>query len=108
MTAVVFNFAVNAFPGDQFADIEWRVMFFTGIIPGLVALFIRIKMDESLVWKEKQLQKRTVKNPFKKLFLDKTLRKQFFFALVIMTGLMYAYYTTIELMRIRPKNDFPD
>lgn len=95
MAAVVFNFAVNAFPDDQFADIGWRIMFFTGIIPGLVALFIRIKMDESPVWKEKQLQKYNAVAPFKKLFSDKTLRKHFFFALVIMTGLMYAYYTTM-------------
>jgi len=94
LAAIVFNFAINAFPDDQFADIGWRVMFFTGIIPGLVALFIRIKMDESSVWQKKQLQKRTVA-PFKKLFLDKTLRKQFFFALVIMTGLMYTYYATM-------------
>lgn len=95
MAAVVFNFALTAFPDDQFADIGWRVMFFTGIIPGLVALFIRIKMDESPVWKEKQSQKHNATAPFKKLFLDKTLRKHFFFALVIMTGLMYAYYTTM-------------
>ena len=95
MAAVAFNFAVNLFPDDQFADIGWRIMFFTGIIPGLVALFIRIKMDESPVWKEKQLQKHNAVTPFKKLFLDKTLRKHFFFALVIMTGLMYAYYTTM-------------
>ena len=95
MAAVVFNFALSVFPDDQFADIGWRVMFFTGIIPGLVALFIRIKMDESPVWQEKQSQKHSVTAPFKKLFLDKTLRKHFFFALVIMTGLMYAYYTTM-------------
>jgi SHS family lactate transporter-like MFS transporter len=36
MAAVVFSFAVAAFPGEQFADIGWRVMFFTGIIPGFL------------------------------------------------------------------------
>jgi len=95
MAAVVFNFAVAAFPDEQFADIGWRVMFFTGIIPGLVALFIRLKMDESPVWKANSMQKKIVKSPFKKLFFDKRERKKFFFSLIIMTGLMYSYYTSM-------------
>ena len=95
LAAIVFNFAINAFPGEEFAEIGWRVMFFTGIIPGLVALFVRFRMNESPVWQKKVKQKRIVKSPFKKLFLDKNLRKRFFFSLVIMTGLMYAYYTTM-------------
>ena len=95
LAAIVFNFAINAFPGEEFAEIGWRVMFFTGIIPGLVALFVRFRMNESLVWQKKVEQKRIVKSPFKKLFQDKNLRKRFFFSLVIMTGLMYAYYTTM-------------
>jgi MFS family permease len=95
IAAVVFNFAINAFPEEEFTDIGWRVMFFTGIIPGLVALFVRFRMDESPVWKTKQQQMHTEKAPFKKLFLDKNERRRFFFALIIMTGLMYAYYTTM-------------
>lgn len=95
LAAVVFNFAINAFPGEEFAEIGWRVMFFTGIIPGLIALFVRFRMNESLVWQKKVEQKRIVKSPFKKLFQDKNLRKRFFFSLVIMTGLMYAYYATM-------------
>ncbi|MFB5598037.1 MAG: MFS transporter [Nitrosopumilaceae archaeon] len=95
LAAVVFNFAVNAFPEEEFAEIGWRVMFFTGIIPGLVALFIRFRMDESPIWKAKAEQKKIVKSPFKKLFFDKIERKRFFFALVIMTGLMFSYYTSM-------------
>jgi MFS family permease len=95
IAAVVFNFAVAAFPNEQFSEIGWRVMFFTGIIPGLVALFIRLKMDESPIWKAKAMQKTIVKSPFKKLFFDKQERKRFFFALIIMTGLMYSYYTSM-------------
>ena len=41
LAAIVFYFAINAFPGEEFAEIGWRAMFFTGIIPGLVALFVR-------------------------------------------------------------------
>jgi MFS family permease len=95
LAAVVFNFAVNTFPDEEFVEIGWRVMFFTGIIPGLVALFVRFRMDESPVWKLESEHKRTVKTPFKKLFTDPVQRKKFFFALVLMTGLMFSYYTSM-------------
>ena len=95
LAAVVFNFAVNAFPDEEFVEIGWRIMFFTGIIPGLVALFIRFRMDESPLWKLESEQKKTIKTPFKKLFTDPVQRKKFFFALVIMTGLMFSYYTSM-------------
>ena len=95
LASVVFFAAVNAFPEEQFVEIGWRVMFFTGIIPGLVALFIRFKMNESEVWLAKQKQKKTEKSPLKKLLSSKDGRKKFIFSLILMTGLMYAYYTSI-------------
>lgn len=95
IAAVVFNFAITSFSEEQFAEIGWRVMFFTGIIPGLVALFVRFKMNESTVWQAKQEKKQIVKSPLRYLFHEKEERRRFFCALVIMTGLMYAYYTTM-------------
>lgn len=50
-------------------------MFFTGIIPGLVALFVRFRMNESNVWLAKQKQQKRVKSPLKKLFSSKDGRK---------------------------------
>lgn len=95
IASVVFFGAISVFPEDQFVEIGWRVMFFTGIIPGLVALFVRFKMNESDVWLAKQKQKKTEKSPLKKLLANKEGRKRFIFSLILMTGLMYAYYTSI-------------
>jgi MFS family permease len=95
MASVVFYFMLSIFPENQFTEIGWRVMFLTGIIPGFVALVVRFKMDESEIWLKKAKQKKIEKFPLRKLFLDKEGRKRFFFALVIMTGLMYSYYTTL-------------
>ena len=95
LASVVFFGAVSLFPEEQFVDIGWRVMFFTGIIPGIVALFVRFKMNESEVWLKKQESKKTEKAPLKKLLSSKDGRKKFFFSLILMTGLMYAYYTSI-------------
>jgi MFS family permease len=95
IASVVFFVAVSMFPDEQFVEIGWRIMFFTGIIPGLVALFVRFRMNESHVWLAKQKQKKTEKSPLKKLLSSKDGRKRFFFSLILMTGLMYAYYTSI-------------
>ena len=95
IASVVFFGAVSMFPADEFVEIGWRVMFFTGIIPGLVALFVRFRMNESEVWLAKQKQKKTEKSPLKKLLSSKDGRKRFIFSLILMTGLMYAYYTSI-------------
>ena len=70
-------------------------MFFTGIVPGLVALFVRFRMNESEVWLAKQKQRKTEKSPLKKLLSSSEGRKRFIFSLILMTGLMYAYYTSI-------------
>jgi len=95
IASAVFFIAVSIFSEEQFVEIGWRVMFFTGIIPGLVALFVRFRMNESEIWLEKQKQKKTEKSPLKKLLSTKEGQKRFFFSLILMTGLMYAYYTSI-------------
>jgi len=73
-------------------------MFFTGIIPGLLALFIRLKMDESEIWLKKSKEKVIAKTPLKEVISDKEQRKRFLLALIIMTGLLYSYYTSIGFM----------
>ena len=95
IAAVVFQFAISVFPAEQFAEIGWRVMFFTGIIPGLVALFIRFKMTESEAWLAKSKQTKKEKSPIRQLLFSKQERKRFFFALILMTGLMFSYYATM-------------
>jgi MFS family permease len=95
LASVVYYFVFTHFSGPQFTEIGWRIMFFTGIIPGLTTLFVRIKMKESQVWLEKFHQKKIERAPLRKIFSDVTIRKRFFLALIIMTGLQYGYYTTM-------------
>lgn len=95
IASIVFFGTVSLFPEEQFIEIGWRIMFFTGIIPGLVALFVRFKMNESEVWLAKKIHSKSKKSPLKKLLSSKEGRKRFIFSLILMTGLMYAYYTSI-------------
>lgn len=95
MASIVYFFVFAALPESQFIDMGWRIMFFTGMVPGLVALFVRYKIEESEAWLEKVRQKKIERAPLRKIFSDSEMRKRFFLALVITTGLMYAYYTTM-------------
>src|SRR5574337_18551 len=87
----------SLYQNDAFIEIGWRIMFFTGIIPSLLALVLRLKMGESEVWVEKLKQKSIEKTPLKKV-VSGIHRRPFFMALIITTGLMYAYYASIGFM----------
>jgi len=65
-SAAVFQFVYPLFS----ADIGWRVMFWTAILPALLTLWIRTRVPESPVWlerqrhlKQAQLEGRVVKEP---------------------------------------------
>jgi MFS family permease len=99
IASIVFQIVLSAYAGNSFiSEGGWRIMFYTGIIPGLVALFIRFKMNESELWLEKVRQRKTERSPLKKVIVGKESRKRFLLALIVMTGLMYAYYTTMGFM----------
>jgi len=95
IASLVFYFVTSSLSEKEFAEYGWRILFFTGIIPGGVALFVRLKMEQSKVWLEKSIQKKISKFPLRQIWTDKEQRKRFLFALVIMTGLMYSYYTSL-------------
>jgi MFS transporter, MHS family, proline/betaine transporter len=99
VASIVFQIMLSAYPGNSFIiEGGWRIMFYTGIIPGFVALFIRFKMNESELWLQKERQKKTERSPLRKVIIGKESRKRFLLALIVMTGLMYAYYTTMGFM----------
>jgi MFS family permease len=62
LASIAFQIITITFPGEAFEEIGWRILFFTGIVLGFVALFIRFSMDESPLWVEKRL-KTALKNP---------------------------------------------
>ncbi|MGD2106441.1 MAG: MFS transporter [Nitrosopumilaceae archaeon] len=95
IASLVFYFVTSSLSESEFAEYGWRILFFTGIIPGSVALFVRLKMEQSKVWLEKSIQKKIAKFPLSQIWKIKEQRKRFVFALVIMTGLMYTYYTSL-------------
>jgi MFS family permease len=98
IASITYQLASVAYPGDAFIETGWRVMFFTGIIPGLVALFVRFKMNESEIWLETARKKRIEKAPLRRVMFSREERKRFFLSLILMTGLMYTWYTSLGFM----------
>ena len=105
LASIMYLLVLNIFPNNEFVAIGWRILFFTGLIPGILALIIRVKMVESEVWLESKKQRKEIhKTPLKNVLSDKEQRKRIFFALIIMTGLMYSYYTSIGFMPVFLEN----
>lgn len=98
LAAVAFDITTIAFPGQAFEQIGWRVLFFTGIIPGFVALFVRLSMNESPLWTEKSKSGSLEKFPLRTVVLGKKYRKEFILCAAIMTGLVYMYHGSISIL----------
>jgi len=97
LAAIVFQMVTIQFSGNAFDEWGWRVLFFTGIIPGVVALFVRLKMDESALWVTVKQTKSLERSPFKKI-IDKKNRKAFFLCAFVMTGMVYMYHGSISIL----------
>ncbi|MDC8437831.1 MAG: MFS transporter, partial [Candidatus Nitrosotenuis sp.] len=98
LAAVAYQIITITFPGQQFDEIGWRVLFFTGIIPGFVALFVRYSMDESPLWAEKRKKGALERTPLKKIAFGRQYRREFFLCAAIMTGLVYMYHGALSIM----------
>jgi len=97
LAAISFQIITLAFPGDMFGEIGWRILFFTGIIPGFVALFVRISMDESPLWIKKNKESGLERTPLRNIVFG-IHKKEFLLCAAIMTGLVYMYHGSISIL----------
>ena len=97
LAAISFQIITVAFPGPLFEEIGWRILFFTGIIPGFVALFVRLSMDESPLWIKKRREDGLEKTPLRSIVFG-IHKKEFLLCAAIMTGLVYMYHGSISIL----------
>ncbi len=97
LAAISFQIITLAFPGDMFGEIGWRILFFTGIIPGFVALFVRISMGESPLWVKKNKESGLERTPLRSIVFG-IHKKEFLLCAAIMTGLVYMYHGSISIL----------
>ncbi|GKS66553.1 MFS transporter [Nitrosarchaeum sp.] len=99
LAAISFQTITILFPDQLFEEFGWRILFFTGIIPGFVALFVRLSMDESPLWiKNNRESGGIVKTPLRSIIFGKIHRKEFLLCAAIMTGLVYMYHGSISIL----------
>lgn len=98
LASIAFQIITISFVGDAFSEWGWRVLFFTGVVPGFIALFVRFRMDESALWLEKQQSHRLEKTPLRKIVFGKEHRKAFFLCVFVMTGLVYMYHGSVGFL----------
>ncbi|MEX0910598.1 MAG: MFS transporter [Nitrosopumilaceae archaeon] len=98
LAAIAFQIMTVVFVGEAFVEFGWRILFFTGIIPGFIALFVRFRMDESALWLEKQQGRKLEKTPLRKIVFGKQHRKAFFLCVFVMTGLVYMYHGSVGFL----------
>jgi MFS family permease len=97
LAAISYQIITLAFPGELFEEFGWRILFFTGIIPGFVALFVRLGMDESPLWIKKS-KEGLEKISLRSIVFGKLYRKEFLLCAAIMTGLVYMYHGSISIL----------
>ncbi|NOS62648.1 MAG: MFS transporter [Nitrosarchaeum sp.] len=97
LAAISFQIITIIFPGYLFEEFGWRILFFTGIIPGFVALFVRLSMDESPLWIKKSKEDGLEKTPLRSIVFG-IHRKEFLLCAAIMTGLVYMYHGSISIL----------
>jgi MFS family permease len=97
LAAISFQIITIIFPGHLFEEFGWRILFFTGIIPGFVALFVRLSMDESPLWIKKNKENGLEKTPLRSIVFG-IHKKEFLLCATIMTGLVYMYHGSISIL----------
>ncbi|MCW2582953.1 MAG: major facilitator superfamily 1 [Klenkia sp.] len=104
MASIAFIVVNQLFPGDEFDEWGWRVMFFTGLLGGVLSLFVLRKVEESPLWLAAQeAAKRTgataptEKMRFKDLFVGK-YRAITFLNIAVAAGAGAQYYLTSGFM----------
>lgn len=81
-------------PGD-FLQLGWRIMFFTGLLPALAGLVIRLKMPESFVW-HKTLESEGVEStPIRTLFKNRLHLSAWLSGFLAMAGISWLYSLTL-------------
>jgi SHS family lactate transporter-like MFS transporter len=86
IAAVVF-FLINPIWG-------WRGMFVFAAAPALVALFVRMRVEESEVWEETQQRQRQTNTGFRQVFLNPPILRRFVYLVLLMGAFNFMSHGT--------------
>jgi SHS family lactate transporter-like MFS transporter len=77
--------------------LSWRWLFALSIIPALISLLIRTKVEESAAWKESREHMKVTQTRFKDVFLDGKVLRRFGYLIVLMTAFNWMSHGTQDV-----------
>jgi SHS family lactate transporter-like MFS transporter len=77
--------------------LSWRWLFGLSIIPALIALLIRTRVQESEVWQETRAEMKQNRTSFKEVFLDGKILRRFIYLIVLMTAFNWMSHGTQDV-----------
>jgi SHS family lactate transporter-like MFS transporter len=82
---------------SQVLGLSWRWLFALSIIPALISLLIRTRVEESQVWKESKEQMRVTETGFKDVFLNAKVLRRFAYLILLMTAFNWMSHGTQDV-----------
>ncbi|HKM50514.1 MAG TPA: MFS transporter [Candidatus Bathyarchaeia archaeon] len=95
LAAVVYLIIQQILPSGDFLQLGWRIMFFTGLVPALAGLVIRLKMPESSVWHKTLESGGVEKTPIRTLFKNRSFFLAWSSGFFAMAGISWLYSLTV-------------
>lgn len=78
-------------------DLSWRWLFGLSILPALVSLLIRSRVEESQVWAQSREAMRVTRTRFRDIFLDGAIVRRFVYLIVLMTAFNWMSHGTQDV-----------
>ena len=78
-------------------DLSWRWLFALSILPAMVSLLIRTRVEESQVWKESREQMKVTQTRFREILLDAKIVRRFIYLILLMTAFNWMSHGTQDV-----------
>ena len=77
--------------------LSWRWLFGLSILPALISLLIRTRVEESAVWKKSREQMAVTKTSFRDIFLNAKVLRRFAYLILLMTAFNWMSHGTQDV-----------
>jgi SHS family lactate transporter-like MFS transporter len=77
--------------------LSWRWLFALSIIPALISLLVRTRVEESAVWKESRETMKVTQTSFKDVFLNAKTLRRFGYLIILMTAFNWMSHGTQDV-----------
>jgi SHS family lactate transporter-like MFS transporter len=77
--------------------LSWRWLFGLSIVPALISLLIRTRVQESEVWKESREQMKVTQTGFREIFLNAKVLRRFAYLILLMTAFNWMSHGTQDV-----------